>query len=82
MHVNKKDILTNALITTIFSTGALILGINIGKNRYSPKDISANLYIDYTTNPNRPDIYIEELDSSVLKNNPKYIIVSVKHIRK
>ena len=52
----KKEILIPSIVGLVSTVSALMIGIAIGKKRYSPKITSGEIYIDYITNSNR-DIF-------------------------
>lgn len=78
----KKEILIPSIIGLISTVNALIIGITIGKKRYSPKITSGEIYIDYTEDSSNPIMYLNNLDPKTFSNNTKFIILGLNHIRK
>jgi len=78
----KKEILIPSIIGLMSSVSALIMGIAIGKKRYSPKLTAGEIYIDYTEDPNHPIMYLNNLDPKTFSNNTKFIVLGLNHIRK
>ena len=78
----KKEILIPSIIGLVSTVNALIIGIAIGKKRYSPKLTAGEIYIDYTEDSNRPIMYLNNLDPKTFSNDTKFIILGLNHIRK
>lgn len=78
----KKEILIPSIVGLVSTLSALMIGIVIGKKRYSPKLTSGEIYIDYTENSNHPIMYLNNLDPKTFSNNTKFIILGLNHIRK
>lgn len=78
----KKEILIPSIVGLVSTVGALVMGIAIGKKRYSPKLTSGEIYIDYTEDSNHPIMYLNNLDPKTFSNNTKFIILGLNHIRK
>lgn len=60
---------------------SFFIGYVFAKKRYSPKAISGYLFVDYSEDEKHPSIYINELDPTIFKKSPEYIVTKVKHIR-
>lgn len=78
----KKEILIPSIVGLISSVSALIMGIAVGKKKYSPKLTAGEIYIDYTEDPNHPIMYLNNLDPKTFSNNTKFIVLGLNHIRK
>ena len=78
----KKEILIPSIIGLVSTVNALIIGIAIGKKRYSPKLTAGEIYIDYTEDSNHPIMYLNNLDPKTFSNDTKFIILGLNHIRK
>ena len=78
----KKEILIPSIVGLVSTVSALIIGIEIGKKRYSPKLTSGEIYIDYTEDSNNPSMYLNNLDPKTFSDNSKFIILGLIHIRK
>lgn len=78
----KKEILIPSIVGLVSTVNALIIGIAIGKKRYSPRITNGEIFIDYTENPTKPVMYLNDLDPNTFSNNTKYIILGVSHVRK
>lgn len=78
----KKEILIPSIVGLVSTLSALMIGIVIGKKRYSPKLTSGEIYIDYTEDSNHPIMYLNNLDPKTFSNNTKFIILGLNHIRK
>ena len=80
--MTKKEILIPSIVGLVSTLSALMIGIVIGKKRYSPKLTSGEIYIDYTEDLNHPIMYLNNLDPKTFSNNTKFIILGLNHIRK
>ena len=80
--MTKKEILIPSIVGLVSTLSALMIGIVIGKKRYSPKLTSGEIYIDYTEDSNHPIMYLNNLDPKTFSNNTKFIILGLNHIRK
>lgn len=78
----KKEILIPSIVGLVSTVNALLIGIAIGKKRYSPKLTAGEIYIDYTEDSIHPVIYLNNLDPKTFSNNTKFIILGLNHIRK
>lgn len=78
----KKDVLISSIIGLVLTVNALIIGVAIGKKKYSPKLTAGEIYIDYTEDSNRPIMYLNNLDPKTFSNDTKFIILGVNHLRK
>lgn len=78
----KKEILIPSIVGLVSTVNALIIGIAIGKKRYSPKLTAGEIYIDYTEDSNHPIMYLNNLDPKTFSNDTKFIILGLNHIRK
>lgn len=78
----KKEILIPSIVGLVSTVNALIIGIAIGKKRYSPKLTAGEIYIDYTEDSTHPIMYLNNLDPKTFSNNTKFIILGLNHIRK
>ena len=78
----KKEILIPSIVGLVSTVNALIIGIAIGKKRYSPKLTAGEIYIDYTEDSSHPTMYLNNLDPKTFSNNTKFIILGLNHIRK
>lgn len=78
----KKEILIPSIVGLVSTVSALMIGIEIGKKRYSPKLTSGEIYIDYTEDSSNPSMYLNNLDPKTFSNNSKFIILGLNHIRK
>lgn len=78
----KKEVLIPSIVGLISTVNALIIGIAIGKKRYSPKLTAGEIYIDYTEDSNHPIMYLNNLDPKTFSNDTKFIILGLNHIRK
>lgn len=78
----KKEILIPSIVGLVSTVNALIIGIAIGKKRYSPKLTAGEIYIDYTEDSSHPIMYLNNLDPKTFSNNTKFIILGLNHIRK
>lgn len=78
----KKEILIPSIVGLVSTVNALIIGIAIGKKRYSPKLTAGEIYIDYTENSSHPIMYLNNLDPKTFSNDTKFIILGLNHIRK
>ena len=77
-----KEILIPSIVGLVSTLSVLMIGIVIGKKRYSPKLTSGEIYIDYTEDSNHPIMYLNNLDPKTFSNNTKFIILGLNHIRK
>lgn len=80
--MSKKDLIISSIVGITSTVSALIIGITIGKKRYSPKLTSGEIYIDYTENSNHPIMYLNNLDPKTFSNDTKFIILGLNHFRK
>ena len=78
----KKEILIPSIVGLVSTVNALIIGIAIGKKRYSPKLTAGEIYIDYTEDSSHPVMYLNNLDPKTFSNNTRFIILGLNHIRK
>lgn len=70
------------IIDSALVAGSFTLGYLLSKKIYTPKRVSGEIYIDYTENPEHPNIYLSALNPDIFKIKEYYIILGLSHIRK
>lgn len=77
---NKWIITLLCLAMTILPISSFVLGSNLSKKKYSPKEIDGDIYIDYT-DPDKPNMYLS-IEPSLLKKTDNYIVLRAVRVRK
>lgn len=78
----KKKIISSSISAIVFLAIGYSIGYLVSKKRYSIKESSGEIYIDYTEDSKQPALYLSNINPKIFNDNSKFIILGLNHIRK